>query len=225
MLEIIFVQKSVGIVTISKFRNGQHLMTYIFTILVMAKSPTGSHYPNRLKDNLMQPAKYKSFNVKEHAYSNGKQKQPHEVYLEIIANVPNIIGAVDDFMQSHQGEYVTKEDVACGIWDIPAGYDDSGNAIWLSSSRDRTIREAVSDLVKYTARGYVASSGEKGWYVTVVKADCDPGIADLTARKNEIEIRINGLKAAQDKLPERVDQQVRLPREFEMRNLVQVSLF
>jgi hypothetical protein len=69
----------------------------------------------------------------------------------------------------------------------------------------------------------VASSGEKGWYVAQVKADCDPGIADLTARKNEIEIRINGLKAAQDKLPERVDQQVRLPREFEMRNLVQAG--
>lgn len=134
---------------------------------------------------------------------SNKGKTPAEIYEEIKRNAPNdLLLRLDEYMKSHQNENVSKQTLAEKLFDEPEFLGD-GVATWLTSGRDRNIRDAVADLVTYLHLPIIATSGEKGYRYVTDESEVDAGIADLTKRVATTNARIEGLREAKAVLREK----------------------
>jgi len=128
-------------------------------------------------------------------YESIKARTPEDIHLNIKSILTYAIG---------EENTMTKEDIAHALYKTPCSHrtDEHGNQypVYLNSSRDRQIRDAVAELVIYFDQHIVTDTDNGGFHYAGSTEEIDANIADLQSRCDAIQLRIAGLNRARVKV-------------------------
>ena len=120
------------------------------------------------------------------------------VYDNILKSVDQVmLENIRHILLRHIGEStVSKEQIAFELFDQPLGKDK----IALTPTRDRQIRDAVSDLITLNGEHIVTDTNAGGFHYAKTAAEIDKNIADLRSRIAAMQARIDGLNRARTRV-------------------------